>query len=79
MAIVKLVQGEELDVLVDDDGGPGAVDAVATIFTRQLGLLGLKQDPKTKSHKISFPLQNICLINCAFSAAFSILGSITFL
>ena len=55
MTIVELVQGEELDVLVDDDGEPGAVDAVATIFTRQSGLLGLKQDPKTKSIKISFP------------------------
>ena len=29
-----LVQGEELDVLGDDDGGPGVVDTVATIFTR---------------------------------------------
>jgi hypothetical protein len=46
VTIVKLVQGEELDVLVDDDGGPGAVDAVATIFTRQSGLLCLKQDPE---------------------------------
>jgi hypothetical protein len=79
VTIVKLVQGEELDVLVDDDGGPGAVDAVATIFPRKSRLLGLKQDPMKKSHKISFPLQNTCLINSAFSAAFSILGSITFL
>ena len=45
VAIVKLVQGKELDVLVNDDGGPGAIDAVATIFTRQSGLLCLKQDP----------------------------------
>ena len=45
MTIVKLVQGEELDVLVDDDGGPGAVDAVATILTRQLGPLAFKQCP----------------------------------
>ena len=79
VAIVKLVQGEVLDVLVDDDGGPGAVDAVSTIFMRQSGLLSLKQDPNTKSHNISLTLQNTCLISSAFSAAFSILGSITFL
>ena len=30
--IVKLVQRKELDVLVDDDGGPIEVDTVATIF-----------------------------------------------
>ena len=45
MAVVKLVQGEELDVLVNDDGGPGAVDAVATILTNQSGLLAFKQHP----------------------------------
>ena len=42
MAIVKLVQGEELDVLVDDDGGPVAVDAVAPILTRHSLLLTFK-------------------------------------
>ena len=34
VSVVELVTGEKLDVLVNDDGRPGAVDAVATIFTR---------------------------------------------
>jgi hypothetical protein len=42
VTIAELVQGEELDVLVDDDGGPGAVDAVATILTRHSLLLAFK-------------------------------------
>ena len=45
MSLVKLVQGKELNVLVDDDGGPGLVHAVATIFTRYSGILSFKQDP----------------------------------
>jgi hypothetical protein len=44
MFLVKLVQSEELDVLVNDDRGPCLVDTVATIFTRQSGLLCFKQD-----------------------------------
>ena len=50
MTIVKLVEGEELDVLVDDDGGPGAVDAVATVLTRHSLLLAFKQRPFIKIH-----------------------------
>ena len=46
-SLVELVQGKELDVLVDDDGGPGVVDAVVTIFTRKTGLLSFKQSSKT--------------------------------
>ena len=43
--MVVLIQGEELDVLVNDDRGPGAVYAVATIFMSNPGLLCFKQDP----------------------------------
>ena len=43
--VVELVQGEELYILVNDNGGPGTVDAVAAIFTRYSGLLCFKQDP----------------------------------
>ena len=48
MPVVELVHGEELDVLINDDGRPGAVDAVATIFTRQSWQLTFKQDPVSK-------------------------------
>ena len=45
-SLVKLVQREELDVLVDDDGGSTIVDTVPTIFTRKSGLFIFKQDPE---------------------------------
>ena len=41
--LVELVEGEVLDVLVDDDGGSGVVDAVATVFTGESPVLGLEQ------------------------------------
>ena len=62
MTIVKLVQGEELDVLVDDDGGPGTVDAVAPILTRHSLLLTLKQLPFKKDIKLSSIITNFYLI-----------------
>ena len=42
-SLVELVEGEVLDVLVNDDGGPGVVDAVATIFTRKSAVFRLEQ------------------------------------
>ena len=33
-SLVKLVYREEFNVVGDDDGGPGVVDAVAAILTR---------------------------------------------
>ena len=43
--IVKLVQRKELDVLVDDDGGPIEVDAVATILASQALFFRCEQNP----------------------------------
>jgi len=47
-SLVELVEGEVLDVLVNDDGGPGVVDAVATIFTRKSAVFRLEQ----RSHQL---------------------------
>ena len=43
--IVKLVKRKELDVLVDDDGGPIEVDAVATILPSQALFFRCEQNP----------------------------------
>jgi hypothetical protein len=46
--IVKLVQGKELDVLVDDDAGPIEVDAVATILASQALFFRCEQKPSIR-------------------------------
>ena len=46
----ELVRGEELEVVVHDDGAPAVVDAVSPVLPRQADLLPLKQLPATSCH-----------------------------
>ena len=45
--VAELVGGEELDVLIDNDGAPAVVDTVSAILPGQSCLLTLKQLPAT--------------------------------
>ena len=45
MTTAKLEERKELDVLIDDNRRPSAVDAVPTVLARQSQLFSLKQNP----------------------------------
>jgi len=46
---VMLIEGKELDVLLNDDGGPGVVDAVSPILFGKPCLLLIKEELPTAS------------------------------
>ena len=48
--VCELIRGEELEVVVHDDGAPAVVDAVSPVLPRQADLLPLKQLPTTSCH-----------------------------
>ena len=77
-SFLKLVQREELSVLVNDKRRPCVVDAVATILVGDVLLLREKESPENYDSAI-IKDDDVYLISLASVTAFSIIGSITFL